>query len=42
MAKKVVLDGLASGKREFHNVPKPFDLDSEVVCTALAHDGIMH
>jgi hypothetical protein len=37
VAKKVVLDGVASRKKEYyHNVLEPFFLDSEVVCTALA------
>jgi hypothetical protein len=43
VANQIVLDGLASGKKEYqHNVPEPFDLDSEVVCTAPTHDRVMH
>jgi hypothetical protein len=42
MAKQIVFDGLAGGKKEYHNVSEPFDLDSEVVCTAPTHNRVMH
>jgi hypothetical protein len=36
------MEWVAIGKKEYHNVPEPFDLDSEVVRTAPAHDRVMY